>query len=424
LGEKQELLLEIIFRVKCHDMVADQTAAKFNVTWSRTTPIVVSVLDDAYEGYMTLECDHRMGMDVIGDAQNIKAFRFACSMAINPVEHWVMKTLFPSTNSSYEGNSELYSSITIGLGQKILNGEMVDIFMSNGYLVIKSQDNTLFLVFDPVTGIVRDVMVTNSTFSYSSWCYSDQQTEWASDLGNDLLSKPLVWLGIVSSSAVGSAEVFGTTGVLELGAPGTLMIEGGAVVSMAVSVAVMVYYPYFFLYEMPEKLRILKEMNDMAANQTPLWIGTVSLFLPDDREPTPEELQETYWQSTYLLMAIAESDDTELLNDLFSKKDWKEIKKILSGEKAREIRQEAEEKSRDVEFGMDIPPDDRLMRFLGFFVNKIREGYGKLGDGDYVGGMRDIAIGTSGIDVVVGSWILYEYWPDWLYPKGDFPWPN
>jgi len=30
-------------------MVADEAASKFNVTWSRTTPIAVSVCDDAYE---------------------------------------------------------------------------------------------------------------------------------------------------------------------------------------------------------------------------------------------------------------------------------------------------------------------------------------------------------------------------------------
>lgn len=112
--------LTSLLLVKCHDMVADQAASEFDVSWCRTTPIVVSVLDDAYENYLTLECDHRFGMDVTGDPQNIKAFRFACSVAINPLEHWVMETLFPNDNSSLDNIMEHSSSITIGLGQKIL----------------------------------------------------------------------------------------------------------------------------------------------------------------------------------------------------------------------------------------------------------------------------------------------------------------
>ena len=31
----------------------------------------------------------------MGDPENILAFRYACSAAINPIEHQVMETLFP-----------------------------------------------------------------------------------------------------------------------------------------------------------------------------------------------------------------------------------------------------------------------------------------------------------------------------------------
>jgi hypothetical protein len=34
--------------IRCHDMVAEQAAEEFNVTWSRTTPVVVSCLDNLY----------------------------------------------------------------------------------------------------------------------------------------------------------------------------------------------------------------------------------------------------------------------------------------------------------------------------------------------------------------------------------------
>ena len=208
--------LEALLMIKAHDMVANQAAAQYNVTWSRTTPIVVSVFDDAYRTVLTLECSHRFGMDVTGDVNNITAFRYACSSAINPIEHMVGESLFPGGNST---------SITIGLGQMILNGEMVDMFMSNGYLVMKSGDNSLFLVFDPETGILRDIMLSNSTFSGSS-CYSDQQAEWASELGDDLLSNlPSVNLNIFNSISDASLYLSG----IILGT-GLVVVEEGAVV--------------------------------------------------------------------------------------------------------------------------------------------------------------------------------------------------
>lgn len=70
--------------IKCHDMVADQAAAAYNVTWSRTIPLVVSCVNDAASTYITGEMDHRMGMDVNGTAGNVWALRFACSSAFYP----------------------------------------------------------------------------------------------------------------------------------------------------------------------------------------------------------------------------------------------------------------------------------------------------------------------------------------------------
>jgi|GEM_PF-1311396 len=170
--------LTSLIMIKCHDMIADQAAAEYNVTWSRTTPIIVSVFDDAYRTIMTLECDHRFGMDVTGDAQNITAFRYACSSAINPLEHYVMETLFPGGNGT---------SIVMGLGKEIINGLMPSMFTSNGYMVMISSDNSLFLILDPETGILRDVMYLNGTVS-GEWCFSDLQTEWAFDLGKNILN--------------------------------------------------------------------------------------------------------------------------------------------------------------------------------------------------------------------------------------------
>jgi len=130
---------------------------------------------------------------LIGDPEDVKAFRYACSSAINPIENWVFKTLFPDDDGPSPMNS---------LGKMILNGEMVDMFTSNGYLVMKSDSNDLFLVFDPETGIVRDMMIVHIPLS-GAYCYSNLQTEWASDLGEELLNNPPAWLDMVGGINLG-----------------------------------------------------------------------------------------------------------------------------------------------------------------------------------------------------------------------------
>ncbi|PKL66220.1 MAG: hypothetical protein CVV28_11995, partial [Methanobacteriales archaeon HGW-Methanobacteriales-1] len=132
--------------IKCHDVVADQAADRFNVTWCRTTPVVVSCLDDAASSYITGEMDHRMGMDVTGAASNVWAFRYACSLSFSPIEQQV-------------GNPDgAIGSVTMGIGERIFNGETPEMFMSNGYLVLKIKDkDDLILLVDPETGIVRDI---------------------------------------------------------------------------------------------------------------------------------------------------------------------------------------------------------------------------------------------------------------------------
>jgi len=72
-----------LMMIYCHDILADTAAGEFNVTWTRTHPAVVSVGDDAYQTYMTLECDHSMGMTVIGSLKDIILFNTACYPLLN-----------------------------------------------------------------------------------------------------------------------------------------------------------------------------------------------------------------------------------------------------------------------------------------------------------------------------------------------------
>jgi len=110
--------LSSLLVIKCHDMVADQAAARFNVIWGRTVPVVVSCCDDAASTYLTGEMDHRMGMTVWGEPEDVWAFRFTCSSAFSPIENMVM-------------DPDRIGSVTMGIGERILNGEIPEMFMSN-----------------------------------------------------------------------------------------------------------------------------------------------------------------------------------------------------------------------------------------------------------------------------------------------------
>ncbi len=79
--------------IYCHDILANTAAEEFNITWSRTHPIAVSVGDDAYQTYLTLECDHSMGMTVIGSLRNMILFNYACSYQISAIEYGIMQNL-------------------------------------------------------------------------------------------------------------------------------------------------------------------------------------------------------------------------------------------------------------------------------------------------------------------------------------------
>jgi hypothetical protein len=175
--------LEALLVIYGHDVVADAAASEFNVSWVRTTPIVVSGIDDAYRSYITGEMDHRMGMDVVGDPDNVRAFRYACSSAFSPIEYWVNEVLFPSNSTS-----SLMGSVTMGLGVMLLDGGSLEIFESSGYIIIRAVgDNQRLLIIDPVTGIVRDGMTLNETIS-GNYCFSDLQTEWTTDFTENILN--------------------------------------------------------------------------------------------------------------------------------------------------------------------------------------------------------------------------------------------
>ncbi len=169
----------------CHDQVADVVASECNVTWSRTHPIAVSVGDDAYQTYLTLECDHSMGMTVAGSLKNMILFNYICSSVISPIEYGVMNNLgltqISATNSSV-------NSVVMDLFKDINNNTNLLMFIQNGYMIIKSEgNNSNFLVFDSETGIVRDI---NTVYNYyGAYCFHDQLTSQSYEQGENFQEK-------------------------------------------------------------------------------------------------------------------------------------------------------------------------------------------------------------------------------------------
>lgn len=181
---------------------------------------MVSVGDDTYQTLLTGEMDHRMGMTVTGPAENVKAFRFACSSSFSPTEYWVMTALFPTngTGSTYGPNPT--GSVTMGLGQILLDGGTLEMFESNGYIIIRQLgNNTKVLVIDPETGMLMDIM--NGENACGSYCYKSQQTEWACDLtesiwtnGQTILDILINGNGMIDFSQLAGNIQSGLTGLL------------------------------------------------------------------------------------------------------------------------------------------------------------------------------------------------------------------
>jgi len=166
--------LDVIF---CSDLCADIAAARFNVTWERTSPMVMSVRDDNVRTIMSGESSFYFGRTAYGDPDAVKAFYFACSASFSPIEHYVATALFLRNSDN--------SSVTIGLGFILDNGGTIEIVQEGNFTLIRELgSNEKVLVFDASTGLLHDQMQV----IYGAFCYSNQQTDWAYDLGSELLN--------------------------------------------------------------------------------------------------------------------------------------------------------------------------------------------------------------------------------------------
>ena len=163
-----------------NDRVADEAAEKYNVTWSRISPVCVSLCNDYNCLYITGESDHGMGREATGNASGVWKFNFATSFSFSLVEQLVGNNVW---------NTTVIGSVTLGLIETYINNGTLEIFTSNGYTFIKREgDNGTLLFLEDETGIVRDY------FSYYGLlgtmpCYHDNKTDGAWRYGDSILDK-------------------------------------------------------------------------------------------------------------------------------------------------------------------------------------------------------------------------------------------
>ena len=81
-----------------------------------------------------------------------------------------------------EGNN---GSATVGLGFILDSGGEIEIVQDGDLTLIREVGcNDKVLVFDSVTGLLRDQIVCDFSGAY---CYSDQQCDWGCDFGQQCL---------------------------------------------------------------------------------------------------------------------------------------------------------------------------------------------------------------------------------------------
>ena len=72
-----------------NDRVADESASKFNVTWSRVSPVCFSLCNDYNCLYITGDSNHIMGREAIGNASSVWSFNFATSFSFSLIDQLV-----------------------------------------------------------------------------------------------------------------------------------------------------------------------------------------------------------------------------------------------------------------------------------------------------------------------------------------------
>jgi hypothetical protein len=163
-------------------------------------------------------------------------------------------------------------------------------------------------------------MIMNSTIS-GSYCYSDQQAEWAFDLAEDLLNNPLniPWMGSIPSLAMGlnvfapgasfpglaSLSSFftsvGVSGPAADALAGLTRFARNPLTAALIGVGISTFVVGNYLCDKygwlpPEQAR------QILGNAFPLSFGLINQFLYDKESPKLAEIGNACWDAGYYLM--------------------------------------------------------------------------------------------------------------------------
>ena len=295
-----------------NDRVADEAAEKFNVTWSRVSPVCVSLCNDYNCLYITGESDHRMGREATGNASSVWMFNFASSFSFSLVEQLVGNNVW---------NTTVIGSVTLGLFESYLNNGSLEIFTSNGYTFIKrADDNGTMLCLDLETGIVRDY------FSYYGLlgtmpCYHDNKTDDNARYGGNLLnhsSEEFKDLLNISNFSNSFALIFGVVSTeIVSGIGESIGIGIGGAVSWPVLLVIAI--PIAFEFSRPNLADLfeLYGLNDLAEyyrnnNIFDMTIDSLIYFLIGQNSKIP--LEQRIFLFTFYMLNYPEFISPSILN--------------------------------------------------------------------------------------------------------------
>ena len=133
-----------------------------------------------------------------------KAFRFACSSSLSPIEDKILQfERFP------------VNSVLLGMGQKVNNGTVLNIEDQGiNVLVHTVNDTNTRILIDSDTMLVKEIIgeYKGSTSTVPAYCFYDYQTGRATQLGNRIIHNNCHWLGLIGGllTTIGSTIFYMT----------------------------------------------------------------------------------------------------------------------------------------------------------------------------------------------------------------------
>jgi len=130
--------------------------------------------------------DPAMGMNVQGDLDNVKSFRFICSLMLSEVEHMALGSTGVSVDSTL---SKIVSAV--------LNGATFEMSLdtdNNIAILTLECDSRFKIIIDLETGLVRDILddqgfqLKGAETMSTAYCYHDQLTNNQEQVDKKLLS--------------------------------------------------------------------------------------------------------------------------------------------------------------------------------------------------------------------------------------------